>query len=163
MSGRSAFHGARPCEGPRRLPSAELNVRIHSGPAVNPCKPAPPWWDRMDFANDCPLASLCSVEMAGDGALWGDILTHRRFMHALRHGMRATRMETAARRRIERARNLAGDRQLLVPVVGVRRQGCGKLMHLLRIIFGWSVEIGGLSIPFWASWLGVLVAGALAY
>ena len=37
------------------------------------------------------------------------------------------------------------------------------LMHLLRIIFGWSVEIGSLSIPFWVSWLGVLVAGALAY
>jgi uncharacterized protein involved in cysteine biosynthesis len=37
------------------------------------------------------------------------------------------------------------------------------LMHLLRIIFGWSVEIGSLSIPFWVSWLGVLVVGALAY
>jgi hypothetical protein len=37
------------------------------------------------------------------------------------------------------------------------------IMHLLRIIFGWHVEIGGLSIPFWVSWLGVLVAGALAY
>jgi hypothetical protein len=37
------------------------------------------------------------------------------------------------------------------------------IMHLLRIIFGWQVEIGGLSIPFWASWLGVLVAGTLAY
>ena len=37
------------------------------------------------------------------------------------------------------------------------------LMHLLRIIFGWSVEIGSLSIPFWVSWLGVLVADALAY
>ena len=37
------------------------------------------------------------------------------------------------------------------------------IIHLLRIIFGWSVEIGGLNIPFWASWLGVLVAGALAY
>ena len=37
------------------------------------------------------------------------------------------------------------------------------IIHLLRIIFGWSVEIGGLSIPFWVSWLGVLVAGALAY
>jgi hypothetical protein len=31
------------------------------------------------------------------------------------------------------------------------------------IIFGWQVEIGGLSIPFWVSWLGVLVAGTLAY
>jgi hypothetical protein len=37
------------------------------------------------------------------------------------------------------------------------------IIHLLRIIFGWSVEIDGLGLPFWASWLGVLVAGALAY
>jgi len=37
------------------------------------------------------------------------------------------------------------------------------LIHLLRIIFGWPVEIGGLSIPLWVSWLGVLLAGALAY
>jgi hypothetical protein len=37
------------------------------------------------------------------------------------------------------------------------------IVHLLRIIFGWRVEIGGFSIPFWVSWLGVFVAGALAY
>ena len=37
------------------------------------------------------------------------------------------------------------------------------IAHLLRIILGWQVEIGGLIIPFWVSWLGVLVAGALAY
>ena len=37
------------------------------------------------------------------------------------------------------------------------------IIHLLRIIFGWSVEIDGLGIPFWASWLFVLVAGAPAY
>jgi len=37
------------------------------------------------------------------------------------------------------------------------------IAHLLRIILGWQIEIGGLSIPFWVSWLGVLVAGALAY
>jgi len=37
------------------------------------------------------------------------------------------------------------------------------IAHLLRIILGWQVEIGGLSIPFWASWLAVLAAGALAY
>jgi hypothetical protein len=36
-------------------------------------------------------------------------------------------------------------------------------MHLLRIIFGWQVEIGSLSIPFWVSWLGALVTGALGY
>jgi len=37
------------------------------------------------------------------------------------------------------------------------------IAHLLRIILGWQVEIGGLSIPFWVSWLAVLAAGALAY
>ena len=37
------------------------------------------------------------------------------------------------------------------------------IAHLVRVIFGWSVEVGGLSIPFWVSWLGLLVAGALAY
>jgi hypothetical protein len=37
------------------------------------------------------------------------------------------------------------------------------IVHLLRIILGWHVEIGGLSIPFWVSWLAVVVAGALAY
>jgi hypothetical protein len=69
----------------------------------------------------------------------------------------------------------------VVVVAGVRRGKAGRLnrqtymtvtatlflvvaiVHLLRIIFGWQVEIGGLSIPFWVSWLGVLAAGALAY
>ena len=37
------------------------------------------------------------------------------------------------------------------------------LLHLLRIIFGGPAQIGGLSIPFWASWLALIVAGALAY
>jgi len=37
------------------------------------------------------------------------------------------------------------------------------LLHLLRIIFGWQVVVGTLSIPFWVSWLAVLVAGALGY
>jgi TRAP-type C4-dicarboxylate transport system permease small subunit len=37
------------------------------------------------------------------------------------------------------------------------------IVHLLRIIFGWQAEIGGLSIPFWVSWLALPVTGALAY
>jgi hypothetical protein len=37
------------------------------------------------------------------------------------------------------------------------------IIHLLRIILGWPVEVGGLSIPFWPSWLAVLAAGALSY
>ena len=35
--------------------------------------------------------------------------------------------------------------------------------HLLRIIFGWAAQIGGLDIPVWASWVALVVAGALAY
>ena len=35
--------------------------------------------------------------------------------------------------------------------------------HLLRIIFGWPAQIGGLDIPVWVSWLALVVAGALAY
>ena len=35
--------------------------------------------------------------------------------------------------------------------------------HLLRIIFGWGAQIGGLDIPVWVSWLALVVAGALAY
>jgi hypothetical protein len=37
------------------------------------------------------------------------------------------------------------------------------IVHLLRIILGWQVEVGGLSFPFWLSWLAILVTGALAY
>jgi hypothetical protein len=37
------------------------------------------------------------------------------------------------------------------------------IAHLLRIILGWEVGIGGLSIPFWVSWLAIVVAGALSY
>ena len=37
------------------------------------------------------------------------------------------------------------------------------IAHLLRIILGWQVGIGGVSMPFWLSWLAVLVAGAFAY
>jgi uncharacterized protein YacL len=37
------------------------------------------------------------------------------------------------------------------------------VLHLLRIIFGWPAQIGGLGIPLWASWLALVVTGALAY
>ena len=37
------------------------------------------------------------------------------------------------------------------------------MLHLLRIIFGWPAQIGGLDIPLWASWLALPVTGALAY
>ncbi len=37
------------------------------------------------------------------------------------------------------------------------------VLHLLRIVFGWPAQIGGLDIPLWASWLALVVTGALAY
>jgi hypothetical protein len=35
--------------------------------------------------------------------------------------------------------------------------------HLLRIIFGWPAQIGGLDIPLWVSWLALVAAGGLAW
>jgi len=35
--------------------------------------------------------------------------------------------------------------------------------HLLRIVFGWSAQIGGLDIPLWVSWLAVVIGAGLAY
>ena len=37
------------------------------------------------------------------------------------------------------------------------------LLHLVRIVFGWSAVIGDWSVPMWLSWVGIIVAGALAY
>jgi hypothetical protein len=36
-------------------------------------------------------------------------------------------------------------------------------VHLLRIIFGWTIVLNGWSAPIWVSWIGVFVAGYLAY
>jgi hypothetical protein len=36
------------------------------------------------------------------------------------------------------------------------------LFHLARIVMDWSVIIGDWSIPMWASWVALVVAGGLA-
>lgn len=36
------------------------------------------------------------------------------------------------------------------------------VFHILRIIYGWDVQIGNLRIPLWMSWVGVLIAGFLS-
>jgi len=38
--------------------------------------------------------------------------------------------------------------------------GCG---HLLRLINGWDVVLGGFSVPVWVSVLGVCVAWFISY
>jgi uncharacterized membrane protein len=37
------------------------------------------------------------------------------------------------------------------------------LLHLLRLVLGWSIVIEGWAVPMWLSWIGLLVAGALSY
>ena len=37
------------------------------------------------------------------------------------------------------------------------------LLHLVRIIFGWSFVLGSWSVPMWLSWVALIVTGALAY
>ena len=37
------------------------------------------------------------------------------------------------------------------------------LFHLVRIYMGWPVHIGDWSVPMWLSWIGLVVAGGLAF
>ncbi len=37
------------------------------------------------------------------------------------------------------------------------------VLHLSRIVQGWSAVIAGWSIPLWLSWVAVVVTGYLAY
>ena len=37
------------------------------------------------------------------------------------------------------------------------------LLHALRLLFGWHASIAGWIVPMWVSWIGVAVAGFLAY
>ena len=37
------------------------------------------------------------------------------------------------------------------------------VLHLVRILMGWSIVIDGWTVPMWVSWLGLIIAGALSY
>ena len=37
------------------------------------------------------------------------------------------------------------------------------LLHVLRLVYGWTVVIGGWSVPMWVSWVALIVAALLAY
>ena len=41
--------------------------------------------------------------------------------------------------------------------------GVIAFLHVLRILFRWNASIGGWTVPLWASWLALLLAGYLAY
>jgi hypothetical protein len=36
-------------------------------------------------------------------------------------------------------------------------------LHVLRLFYGWSVMIGGQTVPVWTSWIGVVLSGLLAF
>ncbi|WP_065750074.1 hypothetical protein [Bradyrhizobium paxllaeri] len=36
------------------------------------------------------------------------------------------------------------------------------LLQLIRIVMGWSVALNGVDVPFWPSWIAVVVAAALS-
>jgi hypothetical protein len=37
------------------------------------------------------------------------------------------------------------------------------LLQLIRIVMGWTVALNGVDVPFWASWIAVIAAGALSF
>jgi len=37
------------------------------------------------------------------------------------------------------------------------------VLHALRLIYGWSAEIAGVTIPLWVSGAAVIIAGYLSY
>jgi hypothetical protein len=37
------------------------------------------------------------------------------------------------------------------------------LLHLVRIYMNWPVVVGLWSVPMWVSWVGLVVAGGLAF
>jgi hypothetical protein len=41
--------------------------------------------------------------------------------------------------------------------------GVVAVLHLVRILIGWSIVVDGWTIPMWVSWVGLIIAGALSY
>jgi hypothetical protein len=37
------------------------------------------------------------------------------------------------------------------------------LLHALRLLGGWQVTVGDIVVPLWVSWVGLVIAGYLAY
>ena len=37
------------------------------------------------------------------------------------------------------------------------------VLHLLRLVMGWSIVIDSWTVPMWVSWIGLVVAGGLSY
>jgi hypothetical protein len=40
--------------------------------------------------------------------------------------------------------------------------GVIAIAHLLRLLRHWPIDLAGQPVPLWASWLGLVLAGALS-
>ncbi len=40
--------------------------------------------------------------------------------------------------------------------------GVVAILHFMRIVNHWSIQIGTLTFPFWGSWLAVIIGSALS-
>lgn len=40
--------------------------------------------------------------------------------------------------------------------------GVIALLHALRLWYQWPIQVGGIDIPLWLSWIGMGVTGALS-
>jgi len=54
------------------------------------------------------------------------------------------------------------DRKMFSLVAGVIF-AVVAVFHLVRFIMDWPVMIGDWSVPMWASWIGLVVAGGPAF
>ena len=41
--------------------------------------------------------------------------------------------------------------------------GLVALLHLFRIVMGWSIVIDAWTVPMWLSWIALVVAAGLSY
>jgi len=37
------------------------------------------------------------------------------------------------------------------------------ILHVLRLIYGWEAVIGNWEVPFWVSWIALIIAGYVSY
>ena len=37
------------------------------------------------------------------------------------------------------------------------------ILHLLRAVFSWSLQVGTFNIPLWTSWVAVVILAYLSY
>jgi len=112
-----------PCGAARngRLLRAGLRVRIYLPPAKSLVRTVAAPTAMPEVTTNA--TKLVSVEMARHGVTRTYFFAHRRFVRALGHGTRATRVEAAARRRVESARHLAANGEALDEAALVNTDG----------------------------------------